>query len=594
MLSRVSRIAVVVLLLVFALAAQDGPATPDSADKTVDLIWDFKIPMRDGIKLNGTVYKPHEQSTPLPVIFTLTPYISDSYHARALYFAQHGYAFVLVDVRGRGSSEGTFDPFAQEAHDGYDTVEFLAQQSWSNGKITMWGGSYAGYDQWAALGQLPPHLATIVPAAAAHPGVDFPFTGRVGVDYDVQWLTFTAGKTGNANLFAESAYWISKFRELFLGQKPFKSLDAICGAPSEVFQRWLQHPAYDDHWKSMSPSADAYAKIGVPILTITGDYDGDQPGALAYYAEHMQYGNAEAKARHYLIIGPWDHAGTRTPSKEVGGLTFGEASMLDLNKLHSEWYDWTLKGGSKPEFLKDHVAYYVIGPGAENWKYAPTLDAVTKERRPLYLTSKDGEANSAEHSGWLAAKPTPSGPDRYVYDPRDLRIAELENEDIKNSITDQRYALNLFGAGVVYHSEPFAEATELSGYVKLSVWMALDVPDTDISATLYEIMPDGTSVELTGDLIRARYRESQSQERLVTPGAINRYDFSGFTWFSRRVSRGSRLRLVIQANNSIQYEKNYNSGGVVAEESGKDARIAHVTIYHDAEHPSVLEIPIGR
>jgi uncharacterized protein len=142
------------------IAAQSAEGKPSPG---VELIWAFKIPMRDGVRLNGTVFKPSGQKEPLPVIFTLTPYISDSYQNRASYFSQHGYVFVLVDVRGRGNSEGVFDPFAQEPNDGHDVVEFLAKQPWCNGKVTMWGGSYAGYDQWATLKELPPHLATVSP-----------------------------------------------------------------------------------------------------------------------------------------------------------------------------------------------------------------------------------------------------------------------------------------------------------------------------------------------------------------------------------------------------------------------------------------------
>ncbi len=593
-------IAVLSGALVFCLdlAAQPTVSAPvqDQQSATtppgMDLIWAFKIPMRDGVRLNGTVFKPSGQKEPLPVIFTLTPYISDSYQNRASYFSQHGYVFVLVDVRGRGNSEGAFDPFAQEPHDGHDIVEFLARQPWCNGKVTMWGGSYAGYDQWAALKELPPHLATIVPAAAAHAGVDFPFFKGIWITYDMQWLTFTSGKTSNANLFGESSFWIQKFRELYLGQRPFNTLDQIVGNTTTVFQKWLQHPSYDSYWQAMAPTPEQYAQMNVPILTITGDYDGDQPGAMSYYREHMKYGNAEAKAKHYLIIGPWDHAGTRTPKKEVGGLTFGDASLLDMNDLHRQWYDWTLKAGPKPEFVKKRVAYYVIGPGAENWKYADDLDSIANEQRKLYLTSQASTANDMFHSGQLSESPAPSAPDKFVYDPADLRPAELEKEEISKSITDERYALNLFGNGVVYHSQPFPEATEISGNVKLTVWMAMDVPDTDFTVTLYEILPNGTSVELTSDALRARYRESLREARLITPGQITEYDFDGFTWFSRRVSKGSRLRLVLSCINSINYEKNYNSGGNVERESGKDGRVAHVTVYHDAEHPSTLEIPV--
>ncbi|MFL6438874.1 MAG: CocE/NonD family hydrolase [Terriglobales bacterium] len=579
------------------------PSAPESAVKVenqvveaqakdIDLIWGLKIPMRDGVHLNGTVYRPHDQKQRLPVIFTLTPYIGDSYHKRAVYFAQNGYVFVLVDVRGRGNSEGQFEPFAHEDQDGHDVVEFLAAQPWSNGKITMWGGSYAGFDQWATLKELPPHLATIVPAAAAHAGVDFPFYRGIFSTYDMWWLTYTSGNTGNGNLFGETPFWIEKSRELYLRQAAFTTLDAIVGNMSTAFQKWLQHPAYDNYWQAMAPTREQYAKMSVPILTITGDYDGDQSGAMSYYREHMQYGSATAKQNHYLIIGPWDHAGTRTPNKEVGGLTFGEASMLDLNNLHKQWYDWTLKSGAKPDFLKKRVAYYVIGPGAENWKYADDLDSIAGEHRKLYLTSTNSQANDVFQSGSLFAQARSSAPDHFTYDPRDMRPAELEKEEVKNYLTDQRYQLNLFGNGVLYHSDPFPEATEISGFVKASLWMAMDVPDTDFSINVYEVLPDGASVLLTSDSVRARYRESTQQEKLVTPGQITRYDFEGFTWFSRRVSKGSRLRFLLTCPNTIYQEKNYNSGGVVASETGKDSRVAHVTVYHDGQHASELDIPV--
>lgn len=265
--------------------------------------------------------------------------------------------------------------------------------------------------------------------------------------------------------------------------------------------------------------------------------------------------------------------------------------MLDLNKLHTEWYDWTLKGGPKPEFLKQHVAYYVAG--AEEWKYAESLDSISNVTRRLYLNSTNGSANDVFHSGTLEeTPPAEAQPDHSIYDPLDVRPADLEREEIKNYITDQRYALNLFGNGLVYHSAPFEADTEVTGYLKLVVWIALDVPDTDFQATVYEILRDGSSITLTQDLLRARYRESLRQEKLVTMGEINRYEFDGFTFFSRRIAEGSRLRLLITSPNSIHIQKNYNSGGVVADESGKDARTAHVTLYHDADHVSYLELPL--
>jgi len=577
------------LLLIFTFAAYSQTTSPPE----VDLIWGAKIPMRDGVKLNGTVYKPKTMPSPLPVIFTLTPYIGDSYHARADYFAKNGYVFVLVDVRGRGSSEGKFSPMAQEAKDGYDVVEWLAKQPFCNGKVTMWGGSYAGYDQWATAKEIPPHLKTIVPAAAVYPGLDFPMRSNISYPYVIQWLTFTSGATGNANLFGESSFWSAKALEVYRNGLPFNTLDKVVGNDSTVFQTLAQHPHRDAFWDAMVPTEAEYAKMDIPILTITGHYDADQPGAMEFYRRHERFASAGARDKAYIIIGPYDHPGTRTPKREVGGLTFGEKSLLDMNTLHREWYDWTMKDGKKPEFLKKRVAYYVVGGGAEDWKYADSLDAISNEKRVLYLDSKNGEATDVFHSGDMTTgRPAAAGTDKYIYDPLDLRPAELEKDDNPNYLNDESQALNLFGNGLVYHSEPFAEATEISGFLKFSAWIAMDVPDTDFSVDVYEILPNGQSVYLTGDQMRARYRETPYAEKLIKPGEIDRYDFTGFTFFSRRVAKGSRLRLIFKCANSPSTQKNYNSGGVVAAESKKDARTAHITLYHDAEHPSSLELPI--
>jgi putative CocE/NonD family hydrolase len=590
------------LFLILASAALSaftlsGGATADGKSDLpaeVDLIWAAKIPIRDGVRLNATIFKPASQSAPLPAIFTLTPYVSDTYTDRALYFARHGYVYALVDVRGRGNSEGVFEPFENESRDGSDVVEWLARQPWCDGKVAMWGGSYAGFDQWATLKEHPPHLATIVPAAAARAGVDFPFFKNVFSSYVMQWLTLTSGKPANFHLFGESSFWIQKFREMSLAHRPFRELDTIVGNTTTVFQKWLEHPQPDAYWDAMAPSREDYRKIDIPILTITGAYDGDQPGAMSYYADHMRWGTPEARLRHYLIIGPWDHAGTRTPKKQVGGLTFGDASLLDLNDLHRRWYDWTMKGGEKPSFLKKRVAYYVAGPGAEEWKYADDLDSISAPRR-LDLGSRDGHPDSVFHSGFLSERPEPGAPfDAWTYDPLDVRPVEVESRDVEDFLTDQGDFLNLFGNGAIYHTEPFDEATEVSGYVRLVAWISLDALDTDLEAELAEILPDGRSVLLTSDIVRARYRKSLREPELARPGEIDRYEFTGFAWFSRRLAKGSRLRLLIRCPNTPALEKNYNVAGDVAGESGRDARTAHVKLWHDAAHRSFLEIPVSR
>jgi putative CocE/NonD family hydrolase len=555
----------------------------------VDMQWAVKVPMRDGVSLNATVFRPHGQKEGLPVVFTLTPYIGDSYLDRAMYFARHGYVYALVDVRGRGNSGGNFAPFENDAHDGYDLVEWFAKQPWCNGKVAMWGGSYAGFDQWATLKEFPPHLATIVPAAAAHAGVDFPYDSNIGSLYLMQWLSFTSGVTSNARLFGEESYWGSKWREMYRQHLPFKTLDTLIGNPSPMFQKWIAHPAADAYYDSLAPTSDDYKKISIPILTITGSYDGDQPGAMTYYRRHMQYGSSDAKARHYLVIGPWDHAGTRTPNRDVGGLKFGEPSMVDLNKLHVEWYDWTMKNGARPSFLEKRVMYYVMDE--DRWKSADTLDAVANDSLKLSLAS-NGNANDIFQSGSLTSGPSLGTSDHFVYDPLDTRPGDAESFSDPASLISQGGALNLFGRGVVYHSAPLDRATEISGYAKLGVWLAMDVPDTDLVASIYEIRPDGGSVLLTQAQMRARYRHSLQKAELVPLNKPELYEFRNFMWVSRRLEKGSRIRLVFECPNSIQIEKNYNSGGDVASESGKDAKTAHITLFHDPSYTSELELPV--
>jgi uncharacterized protein len=596
------------LALVANSIAQTPPPAPSPSPSPVnppadyDLRWAVKIPMRDKVELNATLYLPKTTggtSSKTPVIFTLTPYISDSYHARAAYFASHGYAFALVDVRGRGNSGGEFEPFANEARDGRDIVEWLAQQPFCDGKVAMWGGSYAGFDQWATAKELPPHLTTIVPAAAAHPPLDYPSFNNVGETYDMQWFTFTSGRAAQNNLFGDQKFWRTKFLEAYKKHIAFKSLDSFVGNPSANFQRILKHPMADAYYDAMVPTIDQFKKITLPILTITGQYDGDELGAMTFYRDHIANASPETRAKHFLIIGPWDHAGTRTPTDEFAGIKFGSAAVVDLNDLHRQWYDWTMKGGAKPEFLKDQVAYYLLAPGNTGangeWKYADSVETLTANPRTFYLNSKSGDANGVFRSGLLTEKQPSEGSDAFVYDPLDTTRGEtVEGIDPKEKTAgiDQTYALSIGNDGLVYHTDPLPNETPLVGSPALTLWLSIDTPDVDLSADLYEIQPDGTSIAIWSDIRRLRYRESLREAKLVKSGEIVKCEFNPGLFVARRLMKGSRLRLVITSPNSIFWQKNYCSGGVVADETAKDARTAHVKVYHDATHASALQLPL--
>ena len=406
----------------------------------------------------------------------------------------------------------------------------------------------------------------------------------------LQWLIFVSGRNASPfNLFSESKIWIDAFTAHYLSGRPFHELETFLGKTSRHFQEYLQHPAHHPYWQQLRFSPADYRGFDIPILTLAGQYDDAQRGSLFYLAEHERHSGAK---NHYAVIGAWDHGGTRSADQYVGGADFGAPATIDLNQLHLEWYDWVMKGGPPPAFLQDRIAYYVTGSNV--WQYANSFTQLGSEKLNLYLASNE-QANDVTHSGILQPDLPDSRfafADNFTFDPRDTRIAELEQTPFTNWLTDQRYDLNLFGNGLVYHTAPFETDVTLGGYVKLKLWIQMDVPDADFQATLAEIAPDGSYLKLTEDLFRARYRDGEDREVFSQPDEINCYELKAFTYFARQIKKGSRLRLVVKCPNSIYLQKNYHSGGNVDNESITDARAAHITLFHDEKHPSLLELPL--
>jgi uncharacterized protein len=559
----------------------------------VSLQWDVKIPLRDGVCLSATLYMPRGVER-APVIFTLTPYIAQMWHDFAVYFAAHGLPFLCVDVRGRGNSEGAFEPNLNEAADGHDVVQWIASQRFCDGQVAMWGGSYGGYAQWAAAREKPAGLATIVPVAAPFAGLDFPSRNNIGEPYLMQWLLLIAGRASQEKIFwRNERFWGERFRRFFESGECFRTLDRFLGMPSAIFQRCLDHPDQDEHWDRYNPSSAQYESIDVPVLTITGAYDGNQLGALTHYREHLAHAPPAAVERHYLVIGPWDHAGTRTPQLECGGLKVGPESLLDLPRLHVEWYRWTMQGGPRPEFLADRVVYYVMG--ADRWRHAPSLEAVTVRHQPLYLYSSVNPVD-VFRSGALEATVSAEGGEggRYIHDPLDVSLAALECTVDPENRTDDRMVFARVGKQLIYHSAPLPQNTDVCGFFRLRVWIAIDQPDTDFRASVYEVGLDGKAILLTNDILRARYRRSHRQQELISTTGPLEYDFSRFLFVARQVRAGHRLRLVIGPNHSIYAERNCHTGGVVAEELPSDARPVTVRVFQAQPYASALYVPIGR
>jgi putative CocE/NonD family hydrolase len=566
-------------------------AAPDLRARNEIIITDVQIPMRDGVQLTARLYRPLDLPTPGPAIFSLTPYTSDDAHQRGKFFADHGYSYLNVNTRGRGGSGGEFWPLEQDGPDGYDVVQWISRQSWCDGRVGMRGGSYRGMVQWQTLKEGPEALRTIVPTASVQPGWDYPNPSGIFLSYAARWLAFVDGRASQASLFGDNDYWRGKYLDIYQNHRPFAELDELTGLEPRVFERWIEHPFDDDYWRSMNPGPADYADFDIPVLTITGYFDGDQPGAMKYYTDHMLYGSESGTAKHYLIMGPWSHGGTRDPAKELGGLVFGENSVIDMEQLHLEWFDWIFRDGDKPELLTDRVTYYVME--ANEWKHAPGLDETATDRQVWYLDSVDGQANDVFHSGSLSLDPpTSPGLDSYLYDP----LQTIESYDELAALDDYVDAGAAFTPyqKLVYHSPPLDEDLEVSGYVRVDAYLELDVPDTDVMTYLYEVRSDGETIYLGESELRARHRHGVDRVELANPGEIELYTFDRFYWFSRRLLEGSRLRLVFVPLNSPDRDKNYNSGGNTIYETDADARTALVKLHHGPQHPSAVILPVNR
>jgi putative CocE/NonD family hydrolase len=579
------------LLLAFAFVSLllHGQPAPTGAkgkeDKSaqrrpVSVIWDFKIPMRDGIRLSGTVYRAADQKEPLPVIVTLTPYIAAHTAKQGNYFAQNGYVFVAIDDRGRGNSEGVFLPGEVEGRDGYDAVEFLARQPWCNGQVVTWGGSWLGFTQWSIARELPPHLKAMAPTAAVYPGTDFPNPGGIFMSYTLRWLTYVNGRSGNDGVFNEAPLWDNIYWSHYAGGRPFEELDVTSGITNTVFRKWLSHPYPDAFWDGMTPSAEQYRRITIPILTITGHFDGDQFGALTYYRNHMRYGTAEAKQRHDLVIGPYDHGGTRRPKDEVGGFKVGSGAVLDMEKLHKEWYDSVLKGKPRPELLKDRITYYVTGENA--WHSAPSWESLISDPVSLYLGGGGGGHDLFRSAALMRNTPAEKSDLRLALDPAKLLDRDVYDESAKdpNYIVSQRDAYVASEREVFFHSDRFPEEMELTGIPGLRLWISSTVPDADVTADLYEVRPDGTAVYLSHTQLRLRYRDDRRKPAFLPIDTPVEVDLKDFSFFSHKVGKNSRLRLQIGLMSGPGWERNASMGGP-----------ATLQILTDPEHASVLRLP---
>ncbi len=553
-------------------------STPGAAQVRAE--YGVMIPMRDGVKLATDIWLP-EAPGRYPVLLARTPYLKTGLHLHewARFFASRGYVFAAQDTRGRGDSEGRFEFFAGDGRDGHDAIEWLAARSWSNGKVGTLGLSYLGTVQWLAAREHPKHLVCMAPTAPAERWFEeIPYLGGAFAhQWALNWVNGVSGRIEQGpNLTGVD--W-----EKVLAHRPLLTADSVLGRKMPLYRAWLQHSVEGPFWHRIELTARDFATIDIPTLTTTGLFDADQPGSLFYWRGLMA--NAPHRDQHWLMIGPWEHEPTFAGGLlKVGETELSPESVVDNKAIHLAFFDWCLKGTS-PKFDAPRAKVYVTG--ANQWRTFdayPPADATPKE---LYLMS-GGRANTKDGDGRLGwDAPADSPPDQFTYDPQHPVPATMADQGIDRRAVQSRQDV------LVYTSDALSSPVEVIGNVGVNLEAASDAKDTDFTAILSDVGPDGRALQLGPriSIRRARYRNGFTKEELLTPGKaamfrIELYDIAhGF-------AAGHRIRLEISSSAAPYYNPNQNTGNPVATDT--EWKVAHQTIYHDRARPSSITLPVMR
>ncbi len=555
--------------------------------------YDMKVPMRDGTRLSLDVYFPHGNGGdgPWPVILIRTPYnnqmpmvVTES----ATFFAQHGFVVAAQDVRGRFDSDGDFEPWVNEFDDGFDTVEWIGTQDWCDGNIGMHGPSYVGNVQWQAAAMGSKYLKTIVPRVIGDSLHESPQYqgGAFQFGWTVLWSFFMDGR---AMQDIDIYDWTRVFHTL-----PIRDLPELSGKDIAFYREWCDHPDYDDYWKNLAIK-ERYGDIGIPIMQIGGWYDFFTAGTFNNFVGMRDGGGTElARSNQRAIVGPWVHqAGALT---YAGDKDFGLDSTQDLLEAELAWFDRWLRDQDNGADKEPPLKLFIMG--VNEWRHESEWPLARTQFTPWYLHS-GGNANSAMGDGMLSPNAsgsessTSADSDRFTYDPMFPVPTKggcncCNPEIVEWGAYDQREVEARFDV-LVYTSEPLAQNMEVTGPVVVKLHAATNGRDTDFTAKLVDVHPDGHALNLCDGIIRGRYREGTSKQKLLEPGQI--YEFTIDLWPTSNVFKaGHRVRVDISSSNFPRFDRNPNTGnkwGVDAE-----LRTAQQTVHHDKAHPSHILLPI--
>jgi putative CocE/NonD family hydrolase len=570
------------------------------------------VPMRDGTGLAADVFRPDAPGR-FPVLVTRGPYGKDGYVTNpehsVWFFPKHGYVVVIQDCRGRFESEGVFyEPLFQEADDGYDTVEWAARQPWSNGRVGTTGQSYLGATQYtlATCNPLPPHLQAMAPVSASsdfHQSWVYHTGGAMEwgwmVPYAIHKGRNTLERQGRTDLLARMDEYVlppGNFAQPLTDQwyrhLPLQDWVDWLKECAPYFGQYLENESDGPYWWRINllRHLEGIEGVRVPMFHVSSWYDIFLEGALnAYQAIRAKGGSDQAKRSQKLLVGPWAHIRpyTSPTSRDTGDIDFGPEARIELHQSLLRWFDYWLKDRETGIMDEPPVSIFVMGENRWRQEHEWPLARTHYTR---YYCHSQGRANSRHGDGSLSTVPPDAEPvDTYIYNPNDPAPTRGGNTlIIPHGVADQRPTEDRPDV-LVYTSDPLERDLEITGPIQVYLYAASSARDTDFTAKLVDVRPDGYAQNLQDGIVRARYRSSATQPSFIRPGQV--YEYTIDLWSTSHVLfAGHRLRVEISSSNFPRFDRNPNTGAPL----GQDARLelAHQTIHHSATYPSHIVLPV--
>lgn len=559
------------------------------------------VPMRDGVRLATYVYLPPGPG-PFPTILIRTVYrngIVNWGNSRPATYQAAGYAMVWQTTRGIDKSEGHYHFLADDRNDGYDTVEWIAKQPWSDGNVGMDHASYLGSTQLEAAATKPPHLKAIVPHV---PAVDLfheiPYNGGIFIRaHALDWGRLISVKTiaelnQGIQESLDNPEWL---RHLTMRPLTTAADGVLAGDQLAEYKAYLQHPTRDAYWLQREYTAKDYAKMDLGVLFVGGNFD---PGVGILTAWRGLEANAPHPEKRHLLIGPWTHVETYSATEVIGfqkngprestnqGVThhppyeFGNAALMDMFALRIAFFDRYLKGKAPSvPALPNRVKVFVTG--SNEWREFKTYPVPQRRDTKLFLTSQ-GNANSVSGDGSMSFEASSGAPDHVVSDPFNPVIDAWGGPKAAKANESKEV--------LVYTSTPLKTDLTIIGEPQARLQVSADTPDADLIVNISEVYPDGKAVRLgMGGALRLRYREGFDKEVLLKPGQ-NYAVTIPLTYIGHTLKAGHRVRIEMSGTSFPGFDPNPNTGEPIG--TAVKMQRANLTISHDSKQPSFILLPV--